>query len=105
MIERILEIRTCQLMATQKQIVLRAALSAALACFASSGIAVEQTEMALPAPEPTAIDYQACDGLSEGDLVEYSMAGGKAFIGTCEVINGRLAAVPLKGHHSATGPS
>lgn len=83
--------------ATNKQIVLRAALSAALACFASTATAEEQTDMAIPTPEPTAIDYQACDGLAEGDLVEYSMAGGKSFIGTCEVVGGRLAAVPLKG--------
>ncbi|HFL7941114.1 TPA: hypothetical protein ACG5DM_004207 [Pseudomonas putida] len=101
MTTRILGIRTSQLKATYKQIVLRAALSAALACFASTVTAEEQTDMAIHTPEPTAIDYQACDGLAEGDLVEYSMAGGKSFIGTCEVIEGRLAAVPLKGTRSA----
>ncbi|EKT4528404.1 hypothetical protein QEM33_000946 [Pseudomonas putida] len=101
MTKRILGIGTCKLKATYKQFVLRAALSAALVSFVSTVTAEEQSDMAITTPEPTAIDYQACDGLAEGDLVEYSMAGGKSFIGTCEVIEGRLAAVPLKDPRSA----
>lgn len=74
-----------------------AALFAALTCFASPAGAGEVPGNRPLQAKPTTIDYQACDGLSEGEQAEYSMAGGRMFIGTCQAVDGRLAAVPVNG--------
>lgn len=50
-----------------------------------------------PPIKPPESAYQACDGLSEGEKVEFSMADGNEFHGYCRVLEGRLAAMPEHG--------
>ena len=54
-----------------------------------------------PGPPPEAI--AACQGKSAGSAVSFTGRGGETFSGTCQSVNGALAAQPTGGHGGPGG--
>lgn len=44
---------------------------------------------------PPAIAYQACADLQAGDVVEFSTKADGDFVGICQVVDGKLVALPV----------
>lgn len=73
-----------------------AVLSTALMA-ASGTLSASEPQGHRPPPKlPPEVAYQACDGLQPGDTVEFSQEGGHEFVGVCQLLEGRLVAMP--GH-------
>lgn len=71
-----------------------AALSAALMAASGAVSASEPQDDRSPPKLRSELAYQACDGLQPGEIVEFSQDGGKEFVGHCQLLEGRLVAVP-----------
>ncbi|RMM39140.1 hypothetical protein ALQ79_200253 [Pseudomonas amygdali pv. lachrymans] len=76
------------------KVLLWAALSAALMAASVTVSASEPDDHRPPPKLPPEVAYQACDGLQPGDTVEFSQEGGHEFSGICQLIQGRLVAMP-----------
>lgn len=74
-----------------------AALLAAMMAASGTVSATEPEDHRPPLKLPPEVAYQACDGLQPGEIVEFSQEGGKEFVGVCQLLDGRLVAMP--GHH------
>lgn len=77
--------------------VLRWAALTAAVMIASGTVSASEPQGQRPPPKlPPDVAYQACDGLQPGEIVEFSQEGGKEFVGVCQLLEGRLVAIP--GH-------
>lgn len=70
---------------------------AVLMAAASYTVAGEEMGQRPHPPHPPEVAYQACEGLSDGDRVEFSQADGHSFHGVCRILDGRLVAMPEHG--------
>lgn len=77
--------------------VLRWAVLLAAVMAASGTVSASEPPDDSPPPKlQPEVAYQACDGLQPGEIVEFSQEGGKEFVGVCQLLEGRLVAMP--GH-------
>lgn len=69
---------------------------AVLMSVAAGASANEEAGHRPPPPRPPEVAYQACDGLDEGEKVQFSTSSGE-YHGVCTAWEGRLVAMPEYG--------